>query len=286
MRGSSRTGRRLAGIMAGAAAFLVGAATVGSFGAAAPGSDAAGIDLPAFSKVVNLSHVNDPKKTPIFPGDPEFRINTVFTVAEDGFYLEYVQEGTHTGTHYSAPCHFHDGAACMDALAPADLILPAVVIDVREAVSHDPDHIVRVADLKAWEEEHGQMPENAAVLLHTGCSRFWAMGDVDGEPNYFNCGSGLPGDHQPGFSRNAVKWLIRTGVLGQRGALGTDTFGPDPSSDASYTPTWLTLRRHRVTIENLTHLGALPPIGAWIVLGSPRNVNGSGAPGSVFALVP
>jgi kynurenine formamidase len=83
-----------------------------------------------------------------------------------------------------------------------------------------------------------------------------------------------------------VKWLIETGVLGERGALGTDTFGPDPSSDASFTPSWLTLARHRVTIENLTNLGSLPPTGAWIALGSPRNVNGSGAPGTVFGFIP
>lgn len=286
MRAPPRITRRATAALAGAGLFLAGAVTAGSLGIAKTRPAADEIDLPAFSRVINLSHVNDPRKTPIFPGDPEFRIDTVFSVAGDGFYLEYVQEGTHTGTHYSAPCHFHARAACMDELSPVDLVLPTVVIDVREEVAADPDHIVRIADLKAWEAEHGPMPEGAAVLLHTGCSRFWAKGDTDGEPNYYNCGSGLPGDHQPGFSRNAVKWLIRGGVLGQRGALGSDTFGPDPSSDASYTPTWLTLRRHRVTIENLTRLGALPPVGAWIVLGSPINVNGSGAPGSVFALVP
>jgi kynurenine formamidase len=130
------------------------------------------------------------------------------------------------------------------------------------------------------------MPEQAAVLLFTGCAKFWANGDTDGEPNYYNCGSGLPGFHQPGFSRNAVRWLIENGVLGRSGALGTDTFGPDPSSVASFTPSWLTLRRHRVTLENLAHLGALPPTGAWIALGSPRNANGSGAPGTVFGFIP
>jgi kynurenine formamidase len=174
----------------------------------------------------------------------------------------------------------------MDELTSQDLVLPAVVIDVRDAVADDPDHVVRTADLQAWEEEFGEMPENAAVLLWTGCDAFWANGDTDGEPNYSNCGSGLSGVHQPGFSRNAVKWLIETGVLGDRGALGTDTFGPDPSSDASFMPTFLTLRKHRVTIENLTNLGALPPTGAWIALGSPRNANGSGAPGTVFGFVP
>lgn len=285
MRGSGGARRSLAAL-SGVGLFVAGMAASASFGRAAGGAEGAPVELPDFREVVSLSHVNDPAKTPIFPGDPAFEIDTVFTVRNDGFYLEYVQEGTHTGTHFSAPCHFHTGALCMDELSPSDLVLPAVVVDVRAEVASDPDHIVTVADLKAWEAEHGQMPEGAAVLLRTGCSRWWAHGNADGVPNYYNCGSGLEGDHQPGFSRSAVKWLISTGVLGETGALGTDTFGPDPSSDRMYMETWLTLRRHRLTIENLTNLGALPSIGAWIVLGSPSNAHGSGAPGTVFGFVP
>jgi len=278
--------RRLLASLSGVGLFIAGMATAASFGQTAGGAEGAPVTLPAFSEVVSLSHVNDPARTPLFPGDPEFKIDTVFTVRNDGFYLEYVQEGTHTGTHFSAPCHFHTGALCTDELSPSDLVLPAVVVDVRAEVAKDPDHIVTVADLKAWEAENGSMPEGAAVLLRTGCSRWWAHGEEDGEPNYYNCGSGLSGDHQPGFSRSAVRWLISTGVLAQTGALGTDTFGPDPSSDHMYMETWLTLRRHRLTIENLTNLGALPVTGAWIVLGSPANAHGSGAPGTVFGFVP
>lgn len=278
--------RRSLAALAALALFAAGALTATVLRQTASGDERARVALPALSKAVNLSHVNDPSRTPIFPGDPPFTIETVFAVENDGYYLELVTEGTHTGTHYSAPCHFHEGALCMDDLSPSDLVLPAVVLDVRDEVSADPDHLVRVADLKAFEDEHGAMPSGAAVLLLTGCDAYWADGDTDGEPNYFNCGSGLSGDHQPGFSRNAVRWLIETGVLGRRGALGTDTFGPDPSSDGYFIPTWLTLRRHRVTIENLTNLDALPATGAWIVLGSPRNVDGSGAPGTVVGLVP
>lgn len=283
---ASRGLRRVLATVSGLMLFAGGMATASALRPAGAEGNRASTRFPGFGEVVSLSHPNDPKRTPLFPGDPRFRIETVFTVDRDGFYLEVVHEGAHTGTHYSAPCHFHDGARCMDDLSPADLVLPAVVIDVRDEVAADPDHIVTVAALESWEDEFGQIPEGAAVLLWTGCSRFWADGAVSGEPNYYNCGSGLRGFHQPGFSRHAVRWLIDTGVLGRRGALGTDTFGPDPSSDASFTPTSLTLDRRRVTIENLTHLGALPPTGAWIALGSPRNADGSGAPGTVFGFVP
>ena len=275
--------RRTLAAVTGLVLFVAGAATAAALRQTATGAERAQAQSPAFGRAMFLSHVNDPARTPLFPGDPAFRIRTVFTVPSDGFYLELIREGAHTGTHYSAPCHFHQGAPCMDDLSPSDLILPAVVLDVRDEVANDPDHVVGVQELKAWEDTYGQMPSGAAVLLLTGCSDSWA---ANGDANYFNCGSGRSGVHQPGFSRNAVRWLIRTGVLGKTGATGTDTFGPDPSSDAAFLPTWLTLRKHRLTLENLTNLDALPPTGAWVVLGSPRNVNGSGAPGTVFGLVP
>ena len=82
------------------------------------------------------------------------------------------------------------------------------------------------------------------------------------EPTYYNCGQPGARFSQPGFSKFAVRWLIDTGVLAKRGALGTDTFGPDPSSDALFNPeSWLTLNRHRFTLENLTNLGEMPPTG-------------------------
>jgi kynurenine formamidase len=174
----------------------------------------------------------------------------------------------------------------MDDLSRSDLILPAVVVDVRDEVSNDPDHVVRVADLHAWEEAFGQITAARRCCCSPGAPTSGGEADRHGEPNYLNCVSGRPGVHQPGFTRNAVRWLIRTGVLTKTGALGTDTFGPDPSSDAAFLPTWLTLRRHRLTIENLTNLDALPPTGARDVLGSPRNANGSRAPGTMFGLVP
>jgi kynurenine formamidase len=241
---------------------------------------------PAFSRAVFLSHRNDPKHVPVFPGDPAFRLSTVFTVHADGFYLQYIREGEHTGTHYSAPCHFHVRALCADELDPADFILPAVVVDVRDKVEGDVDYHVTVADLKAWQDTNGPLPKQSAVLLWTGCDRFWGPDIGRTIPTYYNCGSADGRFRQPGFSRRAVRWLIDRGVLGKRGALGTDTFGPDPGDDPNFIETWLTLRHHRFTLENLTNLASMPTTGGWIVIGGPRNHEGSGAPSSIFGLIP
>jgi kynurenine formamidase len=257
-------------------------------GAASRGDPRAGTDtaLPGFSEVVFLSHVNDPAVTPVYPGDPRFTFQTPFTVAADGFYMQYVKEGEHTGTHYSAPCHFHVDEICADEMDAGDFVLPTVVIDVREQTTADVDYRATVADLEAWVAEHGPMPQEAAVLLWTGCDEFWSPERGPGTVNYFTCGSGKGGLHQPGFSLASVKWLIDQGVLGDRGLLGTDTFGPDPGTDFKYRETSLTLHEHRFTLENLTNLGALPAIGSWIVWGGPRNSEGSGAPSTVFGLIP
>jgi len=270
--------------------FILTAASVGVLVGIALGSDEvvrrSPTSLPGFTQAVFLSHLNDPAHTPVFPGDPAFSLRTVFTVPEDGFSLQYVKEGEHTGTHYSAPCHFHVRARCAGQLNGGDFILPAVVIDVRAAVEADVDHKVTVAELQAWEADNGQIPAGAAVLLRTGCDRFWGTELSPDRRTYYNCGSAAGRFRQPGFSRRAVHWLIDTGVLTDRGALGTDTFGPDPGSDATFTETFLTLRKHRFTLENLTNLGAMPATGAWIVIGGPRNRNGTGAPSSVIGLVP
>jgi len=244
------------------------------------------VAMPAFSRVVFLSRVNNPKSTPGFPGDPVFSLRTVFTVARDGFYLQDVDEGEHTGTHYSAPCHFHEGALCANDLGPADLVLPAVVVNVREKVQRHPEYHVTIKDLTRWRDDHGPFPKDAAVLLRTGCGKWWGPEIGARIPTYYNCGSAEGKYRQPGFSEKAVRWLIDRGILGNRGALGSDTFGPDPTDDPDFMESWLTLRLHRLTLENLTNLDAMPATGGWIVVGGPRNLEGSGAPGTVFGFVP
>ncbi len=274
-----------AGLMAASIAVVfAGGLVIGTLSVRPAGGAPKGIA--GFSRAVFLSHLNSPRKTPGFPGDPAFRLSTAFTVRNDGFYLQYVQEGEHTGTHWGAPCHFHVHEVCAGGLKPADLILPAVVVDIRDKVAANVDYQVTVDDLMAWETTYGPMPPGAAVIAWTGCSDFWANGHVPGTPNYYNCGTGVRGFHQPGFSLSAVKWLIANGVLGREGALGTDTFGPDPGTDSHFRESSLVFHRHRIDLENLTNLGLVPASGAWIVVGGPRNANGSGSPATIYGLIP
>jgi kynurenine formamidase len=283
MRPSARKLLPLAALLA-AAALLATVPGASAPTAAAPAGPAEAQAPAGFGGTVFLSHVNDPATTPGFPGDPAFRLTTAFTVPEDGYYLQYVREGEHTGSHWGAPCHFHQGELCADQLDPADLVRPAVVVDIRGQVAANVDYQLSVADLEAWEARYGPMPAGAAVLAWTGCDRFWSARQTG--RTYYNCGTGEPGLHQPGFSLAAVRWLIDRGVLGRQGALGSDTFGPDPGTDEEFRESSLVLHRHRLTLENLTGLGRLPARGAWVVVGGPRNRDGSGSPATIFGLVP
>lgn len=230
-------------------------------------------------RVVNLAHVNDPATTPVFPGDPEFSLEKVADYDPDGFYQQYVKEAEHTGTHWGAPCHFLQGGRCADDLAAQDLYLPAVRIDVRRLVRRNADYEVTVADLQRWERRHGRIPRNAAVILQTGWETRW------GTPAYANVDAD-GGIHQPGFSLAAARWLLDTGRIGRRGALGTDTFGPEAGINSDYTVSTLLYGQRRISLENLANLGSLPPTGAYVLVGGPINRNGSGSTATIFGLVP
>ncbi|MEV0298074.1 cyclase family protein [Nocardia sp. NPDC050710] len=233
---------------------------------------------PPFGRLISLSHIHDPATTPLFPGDPEFRADIVATVADDGYYLRHVQQGEHTGTHWGAPIHFQADGLAADELDLADLLLPAVKVDVREQCSDNRDYAITVADLRAWEARHGHIPDGAAIVAWTGWDAKW------GGPAFI--GADESAYHQPGFAVETVEWLLRTGRLGRRGALGIDTFGPDLGTDDTYAVSRLLYREHRISLECLANLADLPSTGAWILVGGPLYRAGSGSPATIFGILP
>jgi kynurenine formamidase len=260
----------------GAAAGLTGAMVTGAAEPAFASGDGIRLDR---LRLVFLSHVNDPATTSGFPGDPEFTLETVATVPNDGFYMQYVREGEHTGSHWGSPNHFQEGGLSADQLDPQDLFLPAVKVDIRRKAAANADYAVTVEDLQAWERVHGRIPRCAAVILWTGWEQRW------GTPAYANLDAeGVI--HQPGFSVPAAQWLIETGRLGVRGALGSDTFGPDVGIDETFPVSTLLYDKHRISLENLANLGQLPATGAWVLVGGPRNSNGSGSTATIFGVIP
>ncbi|WP_305784778.1 cyclase family protein [Symbioplanes lichenis] len=227
-------------------------------------------------RLASLSHVLDPATVSLYPGDPPVEVTTV---ADDGFLLRTIRMGEHTGTHWGAPGHFTPGAALADDLDVTDLCRPAVKIDVRDRCAADPDHAVTAADLQAWESDHGRIPDESVVVLWTGWDRRWGTEDY-----YARDAAGVM--HQPGFAPDAVRWLIETGRLGRRGGTGTDTFGPDLGTDDSFEVSRLVHQEHRISLECLANLEALPTTGAYVLCGGQIVRGGTGSPALIYALLP
>lgn len=211
-----------------------------------------------------------------WPGTPEVIAETLVTIADNGFYGRRVSVFEHAGTHFDAPCHMVEGGASVDQIPADRLVRPLAVIDIAEDCVGDPDAVLTVDEVTAWETQHGRVQEGAAVFLRTG----WEEFNTDprryaNEPDVLRF---------PGFGPDAARLLVdERGVAG----LGTDTLGIDPGIDTNFTV-------HRTIshakglwhVENLENLSQLPPTGAWVFVGVMKLVDGSGGPARVLALVP
>src|SRR5215468_828729 len=176
---------------------------------------------------------------PIFPGDPKVKWQLWNCVKAhpsvprcqhgSGYTLEQIQPlGTHTGTHISAPCHFHESKPCLDRLGEKFFGLrPLMVINVKPLIlarHGNGDFFITVGYIENWlrRTRCTAIPENSYVVLSTGLSSFYHLGNrrVPGRYNDYY-------DDVPGFSAAATKWLWGHGAIG----VGADTFGPDATMD-------------------------------------------------------
>lgn len=183
----------------------------------------------------------------------------------------------HSGTHVDAPAHFGEDSATVDAIDPQDLVLPAVVLDVRERIGADADATITPDDVLAHERRHGPLPGRCAVLALTG----WGARAHD-PVAYLNADAGGT-LHSPGFSAEVMAWMAeeRPGVRG----VGLDTASLDPGNSTDFAAHVAWLPTGRYGIENVANLDRVPLTGATLVVGVPRYRGGSGGPARVLALV-
>ena len=209
--------------------------------------------------MTRLSHVFSSEAS-VFPGDPAPVIDIVFTVDPDGFLVEEVTTGTHTGTHIDAPIHFIEGGRSVDDLAAEELVWPAYVIDVRDRMAAEgPDFELSIRDIRRYERHVGRIPKGAMVIIQTGFDQFF------GTPAYL--------DNVPGFSGEAVQWMFDRRDIG---GVGSDTFGPDATIDADFDATFTALANDGVTLPGLNNVDSLHRNGDIIISGAVRLIDGSG----------
>ncbi len=185
--------------------------------------------------------------------------------------------GEHSGTHLTAPASFFRDGKTVDQYLPADLVRPAVVIDVRDRCRDNPDFALESSHLSEWESLHGRIPPDSLVLLLTGWSKRWS------EPVEYLGTDPQGGLHFPGFGLHAAEMLITERSVG---GLGTDTAGVEPGVDQGFSVSRLALSRDLIVLENLNRLEVLTPTGSTVVIGALKLVGGSGSPAAVTALIP
>ena len=240
--------------------------------------DTAGLEPKSitYSRLVDLSHPIHPDM-PRWPADPPVGFQAVAQISSDGYFLRRVSLGEHTGTHINAPISFHQGGESIDALPVQSLIAPALLFDVVEKSSENPDYLLSLEDVLAWESRYGLAPTGSIALLNTGWQKKWATPE-----EFLNLDRADVG-HFPGFGIDAVRFLLDERGIG---GIGIDTHGVDGGSDQTFAVNRLMLEQPRVVLENLANLNQLPATGVTLVIGPLRLAGGSGSPASVLALVP
>ncbi|MCH8745249.1 MAG: cyclase family protein [Chloroflexi bacterium] len=214
---------------------------------------------------------------PRWPADPPVDFQAVAQISSEGYFLRRVSLGEHTGTHINAPISFHLGGQSIDALPVQSSVAPAVLFDAARESSDNPDFLLSLEDVVAWESHHGPVPTGSIVLLNTGWQMKW--GTPEEFLNLDRAGVG----HFPGFGVDAVRYLLEERGIG---GIGIDTHGVDGGSDQTYAVNRLMLEQPRVVLENLANLDQLPATGVTLVIGALRLAGGSGSPASVLAFAP
>jgi kynurenine formamidase len=172
------------------------------------------------------------------------------------------------------------GTRTLDQIEVKEMILPLVVLDIHQQVEKNPDYVISMEDVKAWEAKYGSIPEGSFVALRTDWSKRWpddtAMQNEDTK--------GIK--HFPGWSHEVLKFLFETRKIAASGHETTDTNPGMDCSKGDFSMETYILGTNHYQIELLTNLDQVPEYGALVVAAFPKPKNGSGFPARVFAILP
>jgi kynurenine formamidase len=233
----------------------------------------------AYTQIVDLTQTIHPN-IPIWPDDPPVEFETVSQIETSGYYLRKFSMGEHSGTHINAPNSFDAAGTGIDNYPPQSLVVPAIVIDIRDRTfakpDANPDYTLTIDDVLHWEQQHQRIEGGNLVLLYTGWQAKW-----NDDRAFFNRDDrGVC--HFPGFGEEATQFLLEERSIS---GIGTDTHGVDPGIDPNFAVNKMVLQQQRIVLENLTNLDRLPAAGITLVIGILRLAGGSGSPVSAIAFV-
>jgi len=242
-------------------------------------------------KVVDLTAPLGPETPVIFlppqigKNTPPVKVHTISHYDGDGPYWawNWLELGEHTGTHFDAPVHWITGKdyadGTTDRIPPQNFVAPVNVIDRSAEAAANPDYLLTVESIQAWEAEHGAIEAGSWVVLRTD----WYKRNGSTE-TFLNADANGP--HSPGPTAEAIEYLLSKGIVG----WGSETVGTDAGSAGGMNPPFpahnLMHKANRYGLASLCHLDQLPPKGAVLIAAPLKFVNGTGSPVRALALVP
>ncbi|OGD93194.1 hypothetical protein A2697_01435 [Candidatus Curtissbacteria bacterium RIFCSPHIGHO2_01_FULL_41_44] len=200
-------------------------------------------------KFIDLS-VSLNENTPVYPGDPQVKVQKVGILEKDGYQDHLISFGNHNGTHIDAPSHMIAGGKNLDKISPDQFIGRGVCIKV--------DKKFDLEQVKKVDIQQGDI-----VLFHSG------MTSVYHQPAYYN--------DYPAMSEEVANYLVDKKVK----MVGVDMCSPDKEPFPVHR---ILLKRNILIIENLTNLAQLAGKN-FNVYALPIKLQIDGAPARVIAKI-
>jgi kynurenine formamidase len=228
-------------------------------------------------------------ETPVIQLPPEFGQTQTFALEEisryddrgPAWYWNNFRSGEHTGTHLDAPNHWVTGRGGSDVadIPMGHLIRPVVVLDFSAECAADADFLLEVDHIRAWESEHGPLPDGGWMIYRTG----WDARS-DSQERFINADE--TGPHTLGMSPACAQWVAQEApVVG----VGVETVGTDAGAAHSFDPAFpchsFLMGSGKYGLTQLQNVAQLPATGAVLVVGPLPIVTGSGSPARAVALV-
>jgi kynurenine formamidase len=236
------------------------------------------------AKYVDLTHAFEPVQ-PVWPGFGQAKFKPAIAGADLGDYAKRGDEFTYDkhgfiatayelstdqyGTQLDPPAHWDNLGATISDLPASFTLRPLVVVDIHDKVAQDPGYHATIDDVKAWEAEHGTVPEGSVVMFRSDWHKRWR--DV---ANFAKAPF-------PGVKLDTLQFLHleRKILFHGHEPLDTDT---TPTLEGEY---WL-MHNHFAQAEGVANLDQVPEAGALIAIGFAKPKGGVGGYARYIAICP
>ena len=193
-----------------------------------------------------------------------------FTYEKHGFEASrYTLATDQLGTQLDPPAHWAPEYPPIDELPPTYAVRPLVVISIVDKVASDPGYHLQVADIEAFEAEHGRIPEGSVVFVRSDWSKAWPDPKLATLKEF------------PGVGLEALKFLHNERKILFHGHEPLDT-DSTPDLEGEY---WL-MHNGYAQAEGVANLDQVPETGALVIIGYPKFGGGLGGYARYVAVCP